>query len=463
MKRKVKTKIVCTIGPATWNKKILKAMIDEGMTAARVNASFADESEIKRVYKLIRSISDEVALILDTKGHKIRVSDFSEPIHLKSGDTFVLDSMPNKKYIWATYPTLYQEVPVGTKLLLDEGKIELKVTGKDETRLICKVVVGGILTRSKTLTVSGIHLNFPPLTEKDKKDIKTAVACGYDFIAASFIRNVKDIKAIDKLLKGSKTKLISKIENYEGIENLDSIIDKSFGIMVARGDLGVELPLERIGVLQKEIVRRCNEVGKPVIVATQMLESMIENPRPTRAEVSDITNAVFDGADAVMLSAETSVGNYPVECVKIMRKIVEYSEQFVEPSRILVSTPFAKRNTNALAKAVSDICRISDVKAIIVATLSGITARIISRYRPKPPIIAFVRDIYVKRGLEITKGVFPELTNPLSRDKNKFVKQMVKNAYKIGYVSKGDTVVVVAGESLLKKETKLLEVTKVVL
>lgn len=440
---------------------MLESMFKSGMSVARINASFADEAEIKRVGKQVRKLSPKIALMLDTKGHKIRVSDFNEPIHLKPGDTFVLDSQKNEKYIWVTYKNLYKQVHDGTLILLDDGKIELEVIGKDGTRIITKVKSGGILTRSKTLNVIGAHFDFPSLTEKDKKDIKIAMKAGYDFVSGSFIRNREDVQAIKQIIKKSDVKVISKIECAEGVENIDEIIEESFGIMVARGDLGVELPFEETPLLQKEIIAKCNAMGKPVIVATQMLESMIKNPRPTRAEVSDITNAVLDGSDAVMLSAETSTGEYPSQCVSVMTRVARYVESRIDP-KVIKKPAAAKPTTNAIAEGVIDICDQLPVTKIVVATSSGTTARTIARHRPKQPIVAFTKDEFGMHGLSLTKGVVAEVLPSMKATRGSAVVELVKAAYKEGYVSKSDMVVVVAGanvESL--SATGMLEVVEV--
>lgn len=460
-----KTKIVCTIGPSTWDSKVLRELIDNGMTVARINASFADAAEIQRVGRSVRKLSKKVALMLDLKGHKIRLSDFNEPLHLKRGDTFVLDCVKNSRFISITYPALYKQVEKGVKLLIDDGKVVLNVIGTDGTKVITKVETGGIITRSKTVNVVGANLDFPALTKKDREDIKTAVAEGYDFIAGSYIRDKEDVRLIVRAANaaggGGTTKVISKIESAEGVANLDEILKESFGVMIARGDLGVELPYEQTPVLQKEIVEKCNALGKPVIVATQMLESMVHNPSPTRAEVSDVSNAVMDGADALMLSAETSTGEYPVEAVKSMARVVRYIEETLEPKVIEVNA-VARPSTNAIAEAVIDICAKLPVNKILVATGSGTTARVVSRHRPRQPVIAFTKEVSSMRSLALTKGVTASLLPKIEASRGTAVTQIIRQAYKKGFVSKSDMVVVVAGANIKNiGATNMLEVEKV--
>jgi len=457
----IKTKIVCTIGPSTWDEEKLRDMISHGMSVARVNASFADAAEIKRVGRLIRRLSKNVALLLDTKGHKIRLSEFREPLHLKRGDTFALDCKPNEKYIWITYPLLYQQLEKGAKLLIDDGKVVLNVIGTDGTKIITKVETGGILTRSKTVNVIGAKLAFPPLTVKDRRDIHTAIDEGYDFVAISYVRNKDDVFAVNRLTGRKPLKVISKIECAQGVENINEIVEHSFGIMIARGDLGVELPYEQTPLLQKSIIKKCNNAGKPVIVATQMLESMIHNPTPTRAEVSDISNAIMDGSDALMLSAETSTGEYPQESVQAMSRVAKYIESTLEP-KVVAENAVAKPSTNAIAEAVIDICQKLPIAKILVATGSGTTARVITRHNPKQQVIAFTKDEAAMRGLMLTKGVFPALLAQMDSSRGTAVTQIVKQAYKNGFVSKSDMVVVVAGANIRGiSATNMLEIVQV--
>ncbi|MCA9382598.1 pyruvate kinase, partial [Candidatus Dojkabacteria bacterium] len=324
-----KTKIICTIGPATWNKETLAQLYEAGMNGARLNASFADSKDIREFIKMVRSVSPSIATILDTKGHKIRLNQFRKPIVLKEDEEFVIHAKPKKGTIYVTYKDLAKDLKVGSTILIDDGRIELEVKDIDSDRIITRVEQGGELKKGKSVNVPGTHLNFPPLTDKDYEDISLAIELKFDYIAASFIRNIEDVKVIKKLLNGSRTKLIAKIEDPEGVANFDSILSEVDGIMVARGDLGVEIPAEKVPILQKQFIKKCRLYGKPVIVATHMLESMVTNSHPTRAEVNDVANSIYDGADALMLSAETSTGRFPIKATKNMSRIAREVENYV--------------------------------------------------------------------------------------------------------------------------------------
>ena len=312
-----KTKIVATIGPSSWDENVLREMISNGMSIARINASFADFDELKRVSESIRKITARVALMLDTKGHKIRIVGFDKEREIKEKDIVIVVSenfLKNREllqnYIPISYPSLHKDITRDAQVVLDDGNIVLQVKDIKGEEVFCTVIQGGILKPKKTVNVPGIHLNFPSISQKDADDIRFAVDNNFDFISASFIRNIDDVAQIRKIMGNTQTKLIAKIENREGVDNFDQILNFVDGVMIARGDMGVELPLWEVPVIQKQMIYKCRCAGKPVIVATQMLESMRENIRPTRAEVSDVANAVMDGCDAVMLSAETSTGKY---------------------------------------------------------------------------------------------------------------------------------------------------------
>lgn len=329
MGNQAKTKIIATIGPSCWSEDVLRKMVNNGMTAARINASFADFAEMERVANLLRSISPEVTLILDLMGHKIRVTGFDQDITLNAGDEITLvseNSAASANTIKVTYDTLCDDVTRGTKILIDDGQIILQVKDIQGEQVISTVLYGGTLKRRKTVNIPGVHLRFPALSEKDRSDIKSAIEIGYDYVCGSFVRDEHDVELLQNELAGSSIKLIAKIEDYEGVQNFDKILEKVDAIMIARGDLGVELPIEQVPNIQREFIKKSRQTGKPVIVATQMLESMRENIRPTRAEVSDVSTAVMEGADAVMLSAETSTGKYPAESVEMMCKTIVATE-----------------------------------------------------------------------------------------------------------------------------------------
>ncbi len=459
-----KTKIIATIGPSSWDKKILKEMIHNGLNVARINASFANHAELRRVSKKIHKLSDSIAIMMDTKGHKIRISNFSKPIKLKNKSSFSLYTQKVKSGVYLVTESnlnLEKQIPIGTTILIDDGLIKLKVKNIKDKKLVCKVIQGGFLTKSKTVNIPGVHIEFPDLSKKDYEDILFAKKANFDFIAASFIRNVNDVKAIKNLIDGSNTKLIAKIEDREGVENFEDILKEVDGIMIARGDLGVEILAEKVPTLQKEFIEKCNELGKPVIVATQMLQSMTNNITPTRAEVNDVANAIYDGADAVMLSAETSTGKYPIKAVSVMNRIalsIENSIQSVDRKH----SPLAKPTTNAIAKAVIDSCYSLPIDKILVATATGTTAKTIVRFRPKQPVFAFTKDNYSKRKLALSRGIVSDILSKSSLTRDRGVKIIVQTAKDKGYVSNSDLVIVVAGANIMgQRGTNMLEINRV--
>ncbi|MEA3357338.1 MAG: pyruvate kinase, partial [Patescibacteria group bacterium] len=435
---------------------------------ARINASFADHAELKRVSSDIRNISKDIALMMDTKGHKIRISDFKKSIQLKKGQKFSVFCNKVSKGVYLVTDAnfgLETQIPKDTILLVDDGLIQLKVRqvkpDVSGVELVCEVIQGGELKRSKTVNIPGVHLDFPELAKKDYEDIMYAKKLKFDFIAASFVRNTDDIRAIRKLVDGSNTKIIAKIEDAEGAANFDGILKEVDGIMIARGDLGIEMPTEKVPVLQKKFIEKCNAVGKPVIVATQMLQSMIENIFPTRAEVSDVANAIFDGTDAVMLSAETCTGKFPVETVGTMAKIAKEVELSVDPVEMKPTT-LAKPTTNAIARAVIDSCQSLPIDKILVATASGTTAITISRFRPKQPIYAFTQGGASKRKLALTRGIIPSTLQKSASARDKGVQSLVRTAKDQGFVSDSDLVVVVAGSNIMGQgQTNLMEINRV--
>ncbi|MBU0975817.1 MAG: pyruvate kinase [Patescibacteria group bacterium] len=459
-----KTKIVATIGPASWDREILKGMLDNGMNIARINASFADHAELKRVSKALREFSNTVAIMMDTKGHKIRISDFGKEKKLKIGQkisVFTEKTAGELYLVTETSVGLEQQIPKEAIILIDDGLIELKVEDKKGKQLVCKVLQGGLLKKSKSVNIPGVHIEFGELSKKDFEDIMYAREAGFDFVAASFIRNINDLRAVKKLLIGSNTKVIAKIEDMEGVSNFDDILAEADGIMIARGDLGVEIPAEKVPLIQKKFIEKCNLIGKPVIVATQMLQSMTDNISPTRAEVNDVANAIFDGTDAVMLSAETSTGKYPVEAVTTMSKISLEVEKSIDPIVRDVS-PLAKPTTNAIAKAVKDSCDTLPIDKILVATATGTTAITIARFRPKQPIIAFTNDIFSKRKLALSRGIIPDILEESSSTRDVGIQSLVRNALNKGYVSESDLILVVAGANIMgQSETNMLEINRV--
>lgn len=453
-----KTKIVCTIGPASEKEDILRQLFLHGMNVARLNFSHGSHEEHKKRIDTIKKLREEmnlpIGIMLDTKGPEIRLGSLSEEmVELKAGDTFTLttrDIVGNQSIASVSYKGLAQDLEIGNKILIDDGLIELEVVEiVDGTDIKCFVLNGGTIKDHKGINLPNTSINLPAVTEKDIEDIKFGIENDVDFIAASFIRKVDDVLEIRKILEeygGEHIDIISKIENREGVENIDEIIEASDGIMVARGDLGVEIETEAIPLIQKQIIRKCNIAGKPVITATQMLDSMMRNPRPTRAEVTDVANAILDGSDAIMLSGETAAGKYPVEAVKTMHDIAIRTETSDEYLEVLKHRPVDKdvSTTNAISKATCTTAEDLDANAIITATSSGYTSKAISKFRPKAPIIAATTTERVMRKLSLVWGVYPVLSIK-SDITDEVIDRSIHSAIEKGYIEEGDLIVITAG------------------
>ena len=413
-----KTKIVCTIGPASETPEMLKTLIAEGMNVCRLNFSHGSHEEHKARIDTIKQVRDDVekpvAILLDTKGPEIRTGDFSKPeVQLTAGQKFIItmdDVIGDETKCTVSYKDLVNDVDKNDRILIDDGLIELVVLSKTDKDIECEVKNTGIVKNKKGVNVPNVKINLPAITEKDKEDIIFGIENDIEYIAASFVRKASDVLAIREVLEnnnGQNIKIISKIENQEGVDNIDEILEVSDGIMVARGDLGVEIPTEDIPMVQKEIIKKCNDLSKVVITATQMLDSMMRNPRPTRAEVTDVANAIYDGTDAIMLSGETAAGKYPVEAVKVMAKIARATENSFDYEQILKQ----KKNhmqvtiTNAISHATCTTAMDLKAKAIITATSSGYTARMVSSYRPVAPIIATTSNSKSYRQMSLGKDL----------------------------------------------------------
>lgn len=451
-----KTKIVCTIGPVTESEEMISQLIAAGMNVARLNFSHGDHSEHKRRIDSIKRVRDKlgvpVAVMLDTKGPEVRLGYFRDgKADLEKGQRFTLtvkDIQGDSTKSSITYKELPREVSVGSRILIADGVIELRVLEKNETDVICEVVNGGTLGDRKNVNIPGATSKLPAITEKDIADLVFGIENEVDFIAASFIRKATDVLEIRKVLEknnGKHIQIISKIENQEGVDNLDDILRVSDGLMVARGDLGVEIPTEEIPMIQKLLIRRANEMGKPVITATQMLDSMIRNPRPTRAEVTDVANSIIDGTDAIMLSGETAAGKYPVEAVRTMSSIAERTEKELDYGKSLHSFSGRKITVaNAISHSSCTTAFELQAAAIITPTQSGSTARMISKFRPKAPIIAATSDMEVMRKLCLSFGVYP-VSVPQSAVTDEIIELSVDAAVSGQYVKSGDLVVITAG------------------
>ncbi len=454
----LKTKIVCTIGPSSESPEMLKQMISAGMNVARLNFSHGDFEEhgarIRNIRAACRELGNHsVAILLDTKGPEIRTGKLrEEPIELIQDHRITLTTeeiLGDVDRLSVTYRSLPNDVRAGSTILVDDGLVELQVESVRGTEIHCRIVNGGTLKSKKGINVPGVKISLPGITDKDRSDIIFGIEQGIDFIAASFVRKAADVLEIRELLERHQAKhiqIISKIENREGVENLDEILEVSDGLMVARGDLGVEIPAEEVPLVQKRMIHQCNLVGKPVITATQMLDSMQRNPRPTRAEASDVANAIFDGTDAIMLSGETAAGKYPLESVMTMSRIAERAETALPYREILARQSRAQQVsvTEAISQAVANSALDLDAKAIITATESGYTARMVSKYRPKAPIFAVTPVSEVMRRLSLVWGVI-SMQGEVANTTDEMFEMAVDCASKRGYVHPGDLVVITAG------------------
>ncbi|MCX6800037.1 MAG: pyruvate kinase, partial [Candidatus Falkowbacteria bacterium] len=406
-----------------------------------------------KVIENVRKVSERIAILLDTKGPEIRTTKTSEAIELKKNDLIKIkgggaDDVSNKDLVFLNYKKFSEEIKVGTSILIDDGELELKVIKKQLGHLVCRALNNGVIKSNKSVNVPNVHLDLPSLSQKDKDYINFAIKHNLDFIAHSFVRNKSDVMAIQKMLnaKKSRIKIIAKIENEEGVRNIDEILSVSHGIMIARGDLGIEIPAEEIPLIQKRIVKKCIEHHKPVIIATQMMHSMIKNPRPTRAEVSDVANAIMDGTDAVMLSGETASGEYPLETVKIMVKIIrqiEHNTQFLD----LPVFNDEKHITNYLIKSAIKTSKELDAKEILVSTKSGFSTALLASYRGRIPVYAKCGDKRTVRELGLTYGVNAHF---IEDKKTNTIEKIVSELIKSGKLAKKDVIIYLAGDSSQK-------------
>ncbi|MDB9323784.1 pyruvate kinase [Nodularia spumigena CS-591/04] len=452
-----RTKIVATIGPATSSPEMLKAIIEAGATTLRLNFSHGTHADHQRSIRLIRQTAFElnqpVAILQDLQGPKIRLGKFEHgSIILAKGDRFTLTNRPvigSQEISCVTYDYLAEEVPVGAKILLDDGRVEMLVEdiNRDKGDLHCSVTVPGKLSNNKGVNFPGVYLSIKAMTDKDREDLMFGLDQGVDWVALSFVRNPQDMIEIKELISstGKQVPVIAKIEKHEAIEQMEEVLALCDGVMVARGDLGVELPAEDVPVLQKRLIATANRLGIPIITATQMLDSMVSNPRPTRAEVSDVANAILDGTDAVMLSNETAVGDFPVEAVATMARIAERMEQ----EEVLHSVVPPQRNNrrsipNAISQAVGQIAEQLGAAAIMTLTQTGATARNVSKFRPHTPILAVTPHVNVARQLQMVWGVKPLLVLGLPSTGQTF-QAAINVAQEHNYLSEGDLVVMTAG------------------
>jgi len=471
-----KTKIVCTLGPATDSLGMLKELLKAGMNVARLNFSHGSHQEhaerIRRFRQACRETGKTAALMLDTSGPEIRTGQVENgKVEILSGQDFMLTPRQvagNQHQVSITYDQLAASVQPGQIILLDDGLIRLQVSKIEGPDIHCKVLNGGILTNRRGVNVPGASLPFPVITEKDKEDLRFGVSQGVDIIAASFVRSAEDVKSIRAFLNelGGSQSIIAKIESQEGVRNVREILAQADGLMVARGDLGVEISPEEVPLVQKEMIQICNRAGKPVITATQMLDSMMRNPRPTRAEASDVANAILDGTDAIMLSGETAAGQYPLEAVRTMSKIAEITEasaiwqkQFDHHFSVLSTE--TQSISDSVARAACLLAEQIQAKAILTSTSAGFTARQISRFRPKTPIIATTPNRHVARQLELSWGVTSLIVENYSNT-DEMIHSALTAACEAGFIKKNDLIIVTAGIPVgITGSTNLIKVHRV--
>lgn len=466
-----RTKIICTLGPSTDSKDRIRELINAGANVFRLNFSHGNHEEHGRHISIIRDLEREFgrrfAIIQDLQGPKIRVGELSEGVELVNGGKVILTTdqvIGTGNTIPVTYPELPSDVKIGDRILMDDGLIELKVTSKSRTEVECVVTNGGVLLSHKGINLPGVPISIPSLTEKDIEDLKFGVSEGVDYIALSFVRKTEDVLQLRDVLRklNGNQAIISKIEKPEALKEIDEIIKASDAVMVARGDLGVEVPIEDVPILQKMIIKKCNEYGRPVITATQMLDSMMREPRPTRAEATDVANAVFDGTDAVMLSGETSAGSFPVESVKIMDLIIRRSEpRLIELDRKLEFKKVRKDFTDSIADAACELSEHLGASIIVSISITGTTARALSKHRPQASIFALTDNVDVVRKLTLVWGVEPVEVEYISNTDEMLtrISGLLKSA---GIASAGDVFVLTAGTPLMARgTTNTLRIEKV--
>ncbi len=453
-----KTKIICTIGPASESEEMLRKLIEAGMNVARFNFSHGTheehEAKFRRLVRLRREMGLPVATLLDTKGPEIRLRDFEGgKVILEKGQTFTLTTdevMGDTEKASVTYKDLPSDVAVGGTILIDDGLIGLRVDSKTDTEVVCTVINGGPVSNHKGVNLPGADLSMPFISKQDRADIEFGCRMGYDFIAASFTRTAKDVQEIREILtaNNSRMKIIAKIESIQGVNNIEEILEAADGVMVARGDLGVEVPLEDVPVIQKHIIKMAHRMGKIVVTATQMLDSMMKNPRPTRAEATDVANAIYDGTTAIMLSGETAAGAYPEEAVRTMARIAERAESDIHYRQRMKQLDDDMTDiTTAISHATCTVAGDIKAAAIITVTISGFTANRLSRYQPLCPIIACTISESVACQMNILFDVYP-LNIPQEDREEMLFDAAVDAAKKAGYVKKGDNVVLTAGVPL---------------
>jgi pyruvate kinase len=465
MNRTKHTKIVATISDKNCAPDFLKSLMEAGMNVVRINTAHQTTESAMRIIDNVRSVSDGLAILVDTKGPEIRTKNIGEPIQIRKGDKIEIrggEELSSEGVLIVDYCNFARDIPVGSSVLIDDGELELTVIEKKDNSLIAIIGNDGFIKNKKSINVPGISLNLPSLTEKDLQFIRWAASNELDFIAHSFVRNKEDVLAVQQILdeENSKIKIIAKIENIDGVKNIDEILDFAYGIMVARGDLGIEIPAEKIPAIQRRLIRKCVERKKPVIIATQMLHTMITNPRPTRAEVSDVATAIYDRTDAVMLSGETAYGQYPVEAVQLMSRVALEVESSKDKRNDLPVPRLENEVSAFLAEAAVMSANELKVAAIITDTLTGKIARYISAFRSPRPVYAKCHNGRVKRELALSYGVFAsEIV--VKKNKYKLVETSLIDLIENGHITERDTVVYVGGNFGVGGGTSFIEIASV--
>ena len=448
-----RTKIVCTIGPSSWDTTVLGQMFVNGMNVARINGAFADIEELKRVASLIRSVSPDIGLMLDIKGHEVRFNKFQSAIEIKPGDKVEIGSNSTSKLYPITYPELHRDLKPGQVINVDKGAATLKVDSINDGTIFCTVVAGSLIESGKGMNFPGATLSNPSLTEIDKKQIEFVCDDRWDFISCSFIRNANDLEDVRNIMPNKNIKLIAKIEDQHGIDNIEEIILASDGIMIARGDMGSEIPIERITFVQKQIIKKCNMAAKPVITATNMLESMIDKPYPTRAEVTDVTNAILDGTDSIMTSGETSSGKYPAESIDMMSRIAVESEKHVEP-QIFEDKYFKERKIAvSISNAAYEVINGLKVDVVVTFSPNDTLTQLISRSGIHSKIVALVETDQRKRQLDLTKSVFPYVFNQTYEDRDDVINGIQSFLFSNNLIKVGEKILII-GKYKVNRENK---------
>jgi pyruvate kinase len=459
------TKIVATISDKRCDVDFIRQLFEAGVNVVRLNtAHISTESAIQMITN-VREVSDSIAILVDTKGPEIRTKNIIEPIEVCEGDIIHViggDGQSNKNTLYVSYLNIHKEVPAGNQILIDDGDMSLEVIDQKEDHLVCRVGNSGLIKNRKSINTPGISPNLPSISEKDNEFIEFAAQNDIDFIAHSFVRNKKDVQAVQEILDrfNSKIKIIAKIENLDGVNNIDEILQHAYGIMVARGDLGIEIPAEKIPSIQRKLIKKSVQQKKPVIIATQMLHSMIDNPRPTRAEVSDVATAIYDRTDAIMLSGETAYGNYPIESVKVMSKIALEVEASKDRRNDLPVPRLDNETSAFLAEAAVLASKELKVNAIVTDTLTGKIARYIAAFRGALPVFAKCHNGRVKRELALSYGVFPSEIKS-KKNKHKLIETSLLDLVERNLITKKDTVVYVGGNFGVGGGTSFIEIASV--